>query len=354
MKILDRYIAINVLSSVFIVIFVLLAMFTFIAFFEEVDNIGRGQYDVSQAVLYVVLTVPTIVHQILPMAALLGCTIGLGILSNNSELVIIRSAGVTMRRIGWSVMKVGIVLIALGIVIGEWVAPNSERLAQTLRSVALSKQLKIGGQQGLWAKDGNDIVNARKFLPGDRLGEVFIYRMNQANQVKELITAGTAAYVDDQWILRDVTRSAFADGKVTTSVDSTVAWDTSLSPDLLNVVTVKPDTLSTIGLYHYVHYLKTNGLSADIYEQAFWSKIAAPFITALMVLLSIPFVFGSTRSVSMGQRIVVGVLMGVGFHIINQSMSYVGLVFDFNIALSAFLPILVAAVVVVWMYRRVF
>ncbi|WP_455205274.1 LPS export ABC transporter permease LptG, partial [Kaarinaea lacus] len=312
MKILDRYIGQNISISILIVMFIMLALFTFVGFFEEIDNIGQGTYDVSQAILYIVLTIPSITYEIIPMTALLGCIIGLGLLANNSELVVIRGAGVPVKRIVWSVLKVGIALIILGLVIGEWLAPKSERLAQTLRSVALSKQLKLGGKQGLWAKDGNRIINARKFLPGDRLGEVYIYEFDDQNQIKTLLKAESAAFRKENWILENVTRSNFTDQGVTANQEKSLIWQTSLSPDLINVVTVEPDTLSTLGLFHYVNYLKANGLSASLYEQAFWSKVATPFITLVMLLLSIPFVFGSIRSVSIGQRIIVGVLVGVG------------------------------------------
>lgn len=353
MKILDRYIGLSVVSSMFIVLFILLALFTFVGFFEEVDNIGQGDYEVEQAILYVMLTVPTIVYQLLPMTALLGCTIGLGLLANNSELVVVRAAGVPIKRIVWAVIKIGIGLIIVGVLVGEWIAPKSERLATNLRSVAMSKQINIGGKQGLWAKDGNNIINARKFLPGDRLGEVYVYQFDGNQQVTSLIKAKSASYRTDRWVLEKVTITDFLDTGVTSSTREKLEWNTAVSPELLNVVTVKPDTLSTWGLFQYIDYLKNNGLNADTYEQAFWSKIAVPIVTAIMVLLSVPFIFGSMRSVSIGHRILVGVLVGVGFHLISQMSNYLGLVFHLNIVLSVFIPIVLAGVVVVLMYRRV-
>ena len=333
---------------------VLLALFTFVGLFEEVDNIGKGRYGVSEAVLYIILSLPTLVSQLMPMTALLGCTLGLGMLAGNSELVAIRSAGVSLSRIVWSVMKVGILVMVFVAILGEWVAPHSERLAKTLRSVALSNQLSIGGKQGLWAKDGLNIINARKFLPGERLGEIYIYQMDEHHRLTQLIQAQSASYRNGRWILENVSRSIFEDQKVKTSSDRELAWDTTISPDLLSVVTVKPNTLSTWGLYQYIEYLQANGLSSSSYVQAFWSKLATPMITGVMILLAVPFVFGPLRSVSVGQRVLVGVLTGVAFHLITQMSNYVGLVFQLNAILSVFSPMVLAMVAVYYMFRRVY
>ena len=124
MRLIDRYIGSSVVSSILVVTSILLALFTFMGFFEELDDIGRGQYDTHQALLYILLGIPSLVYQLMPMATLLGCIIGLGMLANNSELVVIRSAGVSLTRIAWSVIKIGIIVVVALVAIGEWVAPN--------------------------------------------------------------------------------------------------------------------------------------------------------------------------------------------------------------------------------------
>jgi len=141
---------------------------------------------------------------------------------------------------------------------------------------------------------------------------------------------------------------------VTSARVAEAPWQTNLSPDLLNVVTVKPNTLSIFGLYEYVNYLRDNGLDAAVYEQALWGKVVAPLVTAVMVFLAIPFVFGPLRSVGVGHRILVGTLAGVGFYILNQMFAYMGLVFGFNPLLSALAPALLAFMAGYYMLRRLY
>jgi lipopolysaccharide export system permease protein len=354
MKLLDRYIASSIIGSIGVVTFVLLALFTFIGFFDELDDIGRGQYDATQALLYVLLSIPSLVYQLMPMATLLGCVIGLGMLANNSELVVIRSAGVSLKRIVWSVTKVGILVIVVLIVVGEWLAPRSLQIAQQLKANALSTNLNFGSEEGLWAKDGFSVINAKRLLPGDRLGDVSIYRLDKQYRLTELTEAEFAAYRDGQWTLNNVVSSIFSGAEVATEHHTTLKWDTSISPQLINVVSVKPETLSIWGLYQYTQYLKKNSLSVGRFEQTLWSKFTTPLITLLMVLLSIPLVFGSMRSVSISQRIFMGVLVGVGFNILNRLTNYVGLVYGLNIALYMFFPILLASLLTYFMYKRTY
>lgn len=354
MRILDRYIAKSVGFSTLLVLGVLLTLFAFFAFMDEAGRIGQGRYGTLQAFQYVLLTVPGLAYQLFPICALLGATIGLGILASNSELVAMRAAGVSLRQIIFSVMKVGLLFVVLTLVVGEGIAPEAERYAQTLRSVAMSNKLTLRGEEGLWARDGNSFVNVRNILPGERLGQIFIFERDAMHRLVKLVQADSAVYRKGQWLLQGMLSSTITEEGVSSARVAEIPWQTNLSPDLLNVVTVKPNTLSIFGLYEYVHYLHDNGLDAAVYEQALWGKVVAPLITAVMVFLSIPFVFGPLRSVGVGHRILVGTLTGVVFYILNQMFAYMGLVFGFNPLLSALAPAGMALLAGYYMLRRLF
>jgi lipopolysaccharide export system permease protein len=353
MSILFRYISRSVAMNMAIVLVVLLAIFTFFGFLAEISHVGKGNYTLTKAFIYSVLAIPNLTYQLFPVTALVGTTLGLGLMASHSELIAIRSAGVSLRRIVWTVTQVGIIVAVVAIILGEWIAPKTERYAQTIRSVAMSKPFSVGGGQGLWAKDGLDIVNIRSFLPGERFGEIYIYKLNEKYEITKLIYAKTASYIYGNWLLEDIKSSIISTDKVVSSSERSQIWNTTLSPDLVNVVKVKPTTLSARGLYQYVNYLKLNGLNADRYEQALWTKFAVPFVSIVMVLLAVPFVFGSLRSVTIGQRILVGVLAGVGYHLFNKMFSFFGMVYELNPILTALFPTLLATIAAFFLIRRV-
>ncbi len=332
----------------------LVALLSFFNYVDQLRDVGTGNYGTLQAAEYVVLIIPRIIYQMMPIAVLIGVIAGLGILANNNELIVIRAAGISINNIIISVMKAGVLLMVLVVVIGEWVAPVSERYAQILRSVSISNTLSIGATNGLWARDGSKYINIQKVLPKGKLGGVNIYEFNHKRQLTKVTQASEAYYINDNWLLENVVEANIKTNKVSVKGHKNKIWLTSLSPDLLSVVLVKPETLSILGLFQYISYLHDNDLDAARYELAFWSKLMLPIITGIMVVLAIPFVFGSLRTVAIGQRIMVGTFIGISFYIINQVFGYIGLVYHLHIATSAMLPALGFFIYAVYRIRKIY
>lgn len=354
MRILDRYIARNIATHTAIVLLVLLALFTFFAFMDELRDVGKGNYGLAQAGQYVLLTIPRMITQMFPIAVLIGCMAGLGMLARQNELTVIRAAGVSLGRIVWSVMKIGLVMIILITILGEWIAPRSEHEAQVLRKVSMSESIAFKGASGLWARDVDAFVNIREIRPDGTLSDITLYEFSDARHLRQTSHAQTAVFAKDHWQLQNVTRNQFDGGRVVPSRSDAEVWHTQLSPDLLSVVIVQPDAMSVMGLHRYVEYLKENGLQAERYQIAYWSKVAAPFISGVMIFLAIPFVFGSLRSVSGAQRIVVGTLIGVAFYLLGQVTTYVTLVFELNPMVGALLPPVLFGVFAAHSIRRIY
>ncbi len=353
MKLLDRHIASTVAVSALMVLLVLLALFSFGALVAELDAVGKGSYSLGLAAQYVLLTLPRLAYQLLPLVALLGSIIGLGVLANSNELIAMRAAGVSLARIGWAVMQVGVLLMAAAFVMGEYVAPPAEQYAQNMRAEAINGRFALTKQNGLWARDGAHVIHVRDVVGEKELSGVTVYAFDQTQRLQTLTQARAGIFEGRDWLLRDVVRSHIAVTGVVTEHLAELRWQPLLTPDMINVVAVKPDALSITGLLDYISYLRDNGLNAERYRLALWDKVALPMTTGVMVFLAIPFVFGSLRTVSIGQRILMGVLMGIGFYLADQAFSYAGLVYRFNPALSAVLPTALFLVLAIVLLRRV-
>lgn len=338
MRILDRYIGLTVISHTLVVMLVFIALFSFASFVGELDYMGKGKYGLLQAVYYVGLTLPSLVYQLFPPVALIGSMVGLGMLSSGSELVAVRAAGVSMGRIILSVMKVGAVLMVIAVIVGEWLAPKAEYYGQTMRSAALAERISLNTLNGFWARDGRNFIHVREILADSQLADISIYEFGEKNNLQVVTHARTAMYQGNKWQLQDIQYSKISETGITTQHQPSAEWGSLLSPVVLGVVAVKPDKLSLLGLYKYIDYLQDNSLNADRYEMAFWKKVMLPLGTGVMVFLAIPFIFGTLRSVGIGQRIMVGTLLGIAFYLFNQTFSYVGLIYGMNPIVSAVLP----------------
>src|SRR3569833_2694714 len=233
------------------------------------------------------------------------------------------------------------------------VAPPAEKYAQAMRATAMSARFAITSGNGLWARDGRKFNHVRDVISQEDVKGVSIYEFDDQRRLRQMTVAEAGHYTDDDWRLTGVARSRIDSARVTTEHLIAFSWRSLLNPDMIEVVAVKPDSLSITGLIGYIRYLADNGLSVDRYALALWSKLVLPITTMVMLFLSIPFIFGPLRSVGVGQRIFYGVLVGIGFYLIDKTFSFVGLAYAFPTAISATLPTILFLILAVIMMMRV-
>ncbi len=354
MRILERYIGRSVAVSVMVVMLVLLGLYIFTAFTGEFSNIGHGSYTLWNALEYILSQIPRRIYDFFPLAALLGTMIGLGGLASSSELVAVRAAGVSLTRIVIAVMKTGLILMVVAVFVGEVVAPPMDQYVNSRRIKQLAEQITLNTSYGLWARDGSTFINIRRVEDNGRLVGINLYQFGQHHQLQIQTHADSARYQGDAWRLHTVRRSIITAAGVRVEHLAQLTWKTRLNPALISVVSESPQILPFWRLYTYVQYLHRNGLDASRYELTLWQKAMAPLTIAVMVLLAVPFVFGSLRSVGMGARILVGFLVGVGFYMLNQIAGHAGLVYHLPPALSATGPTVLAFGFALYLLRRVF
>ncbi len=351
MRKLDLYIARNVLAAMVVVLLVLVALESLFAFLAQLDDM-RAQYQVWDVFIYTLLLIPKKIYGFIPPSALIGCLIGLGSMASNSELVVMRAAGVSLWRMVWSAMKPALVMILIGVLLGEYIAPFSEQVAETRRTIARSSQGVYSGE-GFWHREGNQYMYFNAVEPNGVLYGVSVYKFDNDRLLEESFFAKRAIFQGDHWLLENVKRSRFDGQQFITEYSTTESWNTSLTTTLLKVVVVKPEGLSISGLSAYINYLSDQGLDTGEYDLAFWIKILQPFSIFALVLIGISFVFGPLRSVSMGLRIFAGAITGVVFMIIQSLLGPSSLVFGFPPILAVLFPILLCTMIGAYLLYRV-
>ncbi|MHC8317946.1 LPS export ABC transporter permease LptG [Pseudomonas sp. LB3P31] len=348
---LDRYIGSSVFVAILAVLGIILGLATLFAFIDEMGD-ASDTYTLLDVLSYVLLTAPRRLYDMLPMAALIGCLIGLGSLASNSELTIMRAAGVSIGRIVWAVMKPMLVLMVVGVLIGEYVAPATESTAQANRSLAQGSGDAQSARHGLWHRQGDEFIHVNSVQPNGVLYGVTRYRFDKERHMLSASFSKRADFDKDHWQLSDVTTTLFHE-KSTEVVKAPVErWEIALSPQLLSTVVMAPESLSISGLWGYIHYLADQGLNNGRYWLAFWVKVLQPLVTAALVLMAISFIFGPLRSVTLGQRVFTGVLVGFTFRIVQDLLGPSSLVFGFSPLFAVLVPASVCALAGVWLLRR--
>ncbi|RCU51957.1 MULTISPECIES: LPS export ABC transporter permease LptG [Corallincola] len=352
MKILDLYIGRTIVTTSSLCLVVLVGLSGILKFVGQLRRVGKGTYEMSDALLFTVLSVPRDIEMFFPMAVLLGALIGLGMLASNSELIVMQAGGWSRLQITGSVMKTAIPLMLLVMALGEYGAPVAERMAKELRAQELSGGSLITSQRGIWAKDGDSFINIGEVVDENTLGQVTIYEFDRKLDLHRIVAARAAEFKGSVWQLEDVTFTQFEEDKVTNRHQPTDFWTSYLTPEKLSVVTVKPEALSLAGLSDYIAYLENSNQESARYELAFWRKLLQPATVAVMMLLALSFVFGPLRSVTMGARILMGIVAGFTFYICEQVFGPITLVYQIPPVIGAILPATLFTGIAVFLLRR--
>ena len=354
MNTLDRYIGKSILGSIFATLLTLVGLSAIIKFVEQFRSVGKGTYDIWQAVAFTGLTIPKDIETFFPMAALLGALMALGNLASRSELVVMQAAGFSRFKIGMAVMKTALPLVLLTMVIGEWGIPQTEQFARDMRARALSGGSMLSMKNGVWAKDGNNFVFVRRVTDDAKLNDIYIYTFDQHRNLTELKHANQASYSEDEskWTLRQVNHSMISKDEITTSNRLSEKWETNLTPDKLGAVSLRPTSLSISGLYNYISFLRETGQDVSRFELTFWRKIFQPVSVGVMMLLALSFIFGSLRSVTAGARIVTGICFGFLFYVVNEIFGQISVVYNMPAVFGALMPSLLFFVMIWWLLSR--
>lgn len=352
MKILDRYLAGAVMGGTLVTLAVLLPLMGFFLLADEMDQVGDNGYRFADAVLFVLLTMPRYAYQIFPIATLIGALIGLGSLAGRSELVAMRAAGVSIGRIIFAAMQGGALMAIAAVIVGEGVAPIAEQEALQLRSQAESGQVTLKTRYGFWARDGRSYINIHEILSGTHLRGIHIYEIDDRQRLRLATRAGDARYLDGRWVLEDISRSLIGEDRVEVSHLDRAGWSSLLDPALLQIVIVEPHVLPVWDLLRYVRYMTANAQDARTYEVAFWAKVIHPFLILSMIFVSIPIVLASARTVGLGSRMFLGVMVGMAFYLISRTFAYVALLYGLSPLLAALIPPLLFIAGALWVLRR--
>lgn len=352
MTLLSTYLWRAVIVPSVAMIMVLAALDVLFSYMHELEFL-RGDYQAFQALQFVFTSLPHRINEFLPMAVLLGTLIGLGVLANNGELTIIRAAGVSTQRVVWMVCRPALMLLVLGLINGEFIAPYAEQIAQSNRALQESRGEAVRSKYGFWHREGESFIHINAVQPNGVLYGLTRYEYDENMHLKVAMHVERAIFQDGEWYLENVKGSALTENGIESYEKNSGQWQTTLTPKLLSFLILDPKYLSYSSLYFYAGYLEEQGLEAREHLLAFWQKVFTPLATLAMVLIAISFVFGPLRQVTMGLRLTAGIFAGVLFHYGQQFFGHMSHVFHIPPLVAAIVPVLVCVVIGAIMLRRV-
>ncbi len=339
MKILRRYLAREIYSATALVLFAFLGLFAFFDLIHELGDIGKGEYKLQHAAMFVLLSIPGRIYELMPIAALIGAVYALALLAAHSEVTVMRASGMSTFQALGAVMSAGLVFAGITFLFGELIAPPAERAAQSLRLKAISSVIAQEFRSGLWVRDASTFLNVREVKPDARLVGVKLYEFDDQYRLRSVSFAEQGEYQPpNRWKLTGVVRTVFAETGSRIEKAQEVMWSSALNPDILGVLLVQPDKMSVATLYQYVRHLADNRQSTSRYDIALWKKIVYPLAVLVMMALALPFAYMQTRSGGVSFKIFAGIMLGLVFHLLNSLFAHLGAINTWHAFLSAVTP----------------
>ena len=285
--IINRYLMRTIHLGSFTVLLALVGMGMFFVFVSELGDLGEGAYDLAQIGKFVALSFPGKVVEFMPIAVLLGSILSLGSLASNNEIVAMQASGVSLAKLITSVLQAAVILALLSFLLAEWVVPASEASARSVKNLRdQSSALLV--KEGLWIKDESRVLHIDQLLPNGIARNIEIFKLDPQGKVVSITRVGRAIPVEQGWELQQVERSIIGDNRLETVSHDRLIYNGSLSPQLLEVLMVKPEQMSSSDLYIYLNFLDENKLNANAEQLIFWQKIFSPIGGYRDVLAGLP------------------------------------------------------------------
>ncbi|MEM9531856.1 MAG: LPS export ABC transporter permease LptG [Pseudomonadota bacterium] len=354
----DRHIGRTAIAGMGIALLALLGLYGLFTLIAELGDVGRGNYGVADAIRYVVLLTPQQLVNLFPTAAVVGALLGVGGMAAAGEIVAYRAAGLSRLRIALAVVLSGAVLLLPVILIAELIGPAGERMGRSMRLRLQISDVALASDAGLWVRDGQRVIHARRPIaptidPTEPvlLADIDVFEFSEGRMLRAT-RAESGVYVEGNWELRNLRRSRLDGNRVVTEEKATEVWPSLIAPEQIRAAISRPQALSVAELKPYIDYLSENGLNARPYTAALWAKLAYPLSTLVVIFAATPFLFHGVRATSVGSRLFVGILLGIGFFLINRWAGSLAQVYSIAPAVAALTPSALFAGISTWALRR--
>lgn len=339
MNILDRYIIKTMTVYTLAVMVIWISVYSFFNFLEELKQIGNVDYGVFDAILYIVINIPSVLYAHSLVIILLGTLLALGHLASTSQLIIIRSFGISIMQIAKIVIKAALLFMLVAVIIGEFIAPSSVKLAENIRANALGQITKLHSEQGLWLKDGLFIIKIGKNLDGKNFKNVVLLKRNKNSKLDTIIKANDAFVSNDFINFKNAIIYQIRANDELSTISKTkkdkYSVKISFNKDLLDSLKKYPYELSSYELLKQIYFSSLNNISATIYEVEFYKRIIRPVTLVAMILTAMLFIFGSLRDSSLGRNIFLGLMLALVFELTSKIGGALSLRYEISPFLSS-------------------
>lgn len=331
------------------------------------------------ALFLTMLKLPSRLYEVMPIAALLGAVYTMSRLASNSEFTIMRVAGLSPFRLAGMMTVPALILIAMTYCLGEWLTPAADMMRNDMDNILFNRKLSARGySSGVWVKDNVKeqqnagqatvrFVNVHNLIAGEhsRTGAWHVFEFDKDGSLIRVLHAPEANYISGRgWHLKDAKVETLPKithdetpmvEKSSARKDVDLMLPSEMRPEILGVLTIKPERMGISDLWQYIAHLKETRQTSDRYQVALWSKVFYPLAIFVMLAVAMPFAYLNTRSGGVSIKIFAGLMIGISFYALNNIFSFLGVLNTWHPMVVAVVPtsvMLICAAVALWLLER--
>lgn len=342
---INKYLFKNISKGLALSTVVFVSLILLLGFIAKIYIIGKGDFTISSALIFTLLTIPNEVYHVFPVSSVVGVLLGLGLLAESSELIVLQSVGFSRIRIALITCITLVIWLIPLVLMGEYVVPPMTSFAESYKETKLHKNSGYGLDSGIWIREGLSIINVGNTLTGDSqknknssLNQIKIFKFNEQLDLNKVIVAKTASINKNIWELTDVTEISLSEFAVKHTNFPSKSWQTNMRPEMFKITYTNPKILSIRDILKYKEFKGVGKSIPKEYQIALWSKVFYFLLVIATALTGLPFLFGLIRTGGFGKRVLIGVLLGVILNLIHRSLLNMGEVFHMPAYLVTVFP----------------
>lgn len=352
MRTLRKYVIAETLIGIASVLGLFVALFFIFDLLQAISDRDQLSVGLGMMAFQSVLEIPSWVYELAPLSALTGSLIVLARFSANSEYVVMRSSGMSLKSLALILSVVALIASFITLMVGEFMVPSAKKMLQTVNVQSGSDHRVIAQtfRSGHWIKDRDRIINIARLTKDFELYGILIFELNASDRaVKRIIEASSGAINEETWDLRDVRVTDVYRDRLVRSEHSAMNLNTLINSQTLNSLLAGESNLTYLELVSYIRYLEKNGEEVYRYKSVQWSKISHLVTVFLLVLIVPTFIGFEGRGRNSGFWIFIGTASGIGLYFMNQLLKSMGTIGRWHPATYTFVPIVVILIIAYWL-----